>query len=285
MNSRRDGKSACADVRHGEAVGQGGVAMDANGRAMGLGGGELGGAFGLDAENRDLRPQCLDGKRDPGEESGAADGNDDGFDVGHLFEDFQSHRALAGDDGGIVVTVNVGEAAFGGQRAGVFHRFEEAAAVEHDVGAEAAAGVALDEGRKAGHDHGDGDAEQAAVVGEAERVVAGGGRDDSARFLRAVEEEQGVARAAFLEGAGALKIFEFAEDAHAGDFRERNRFRAGGGVDGAGDAGPRGLDIGEGDGGHGRRGGRGNPARVPAKRARLAEARYPGTGVGWDSRT
>ena len=85
-----------------------------------------------------------------------------------------------GDDGRIVVAVDVGEAVFGGQRAGVVLGFEKTRAVQHDVRAEPLAGVDLDQRREPRHDHRHRDVEQPPVVGEAERVVARGRGDDAA---------------------------------------------------------------------------------------------------------
>ena len=67
--------------------------------------------------------------------------------------------------------------------------------------------------------------------------------------LPGVEQQQGVARAAFLERAGALEVFQLAEEPHPGDLRERDRLRAGRDVNGPRDARAGGLDVGEGDGG------------------------------------
>ena len=48
----------------------------------------------------------------PGEQAAAADRHDDRIEIRHLLDDLESHRALAGDDGRIVVAVDVGEPAF-----------------------------------------------------------------------------------------------------------------------------------------------------------------------------
>ena len=139
----------------------------------------------------------------------------------------RSHRALTGDDGRIVVPVDVGKPAFGGQRAGMVLGFEKARAVQFDVRAETAAGVALHQRRETRHDHRDRDIEQPPVVRQPERMVARRRRDDAALPLAVVEEQEGVARAAFLERTRALEVFQFAKEPHPGDFRERDRLRAG----------------------------------------------------------
>src|SRR2546428_780114 len=53
-------------------------------------------------------------------------------------------------------------------------------------------------------------------------MIAGGGCDDAALLLVAGKQQQRIARPAFLEAPGALQIFQFAEDFHSRDFRERD---------------------------------------------------------------
>ena len=68
-------------------------------------------------------------------------------------------------------------------RIGLLYASRQVGAVQHDVGAELAAIGDLDERREARHHDRHRDAEQAAVVGDALRVVAGGGRDHAALAL------------------------------------------------------------------------------------------------------
>ena len=100
--------------------------------------------------------------------------------------------------------MDIGKAVFGGERASMVLGFEETRAVENDVRAEPSAGVAFHQRRKPRHDDRDRDVQQPAVVREPQRVVACGRRDDAALFLVVVEQQEGVARAAFLERARAL---------------------------------------------------------------------------------
>src|SRR6185503_18807416 len=82
-----------ADFRDGQAVGKGGPDFDAR-RTTGLEGGlQRRGVVRLDADDADLRAKRLDGGGDAGDQPPAADGNDDRFDVGHVFEDLQAHGA------------------------------------------------------------------------------------------------------------------------------------------------------------------------------------------------
>ena len=125
----------------------------------------------------------------------------------------------------------------------------EIPARHNHAGAEFPAGAHLDQRGVVGHDHRHGNAQQPAMISEAERVIAGGSRDDAALALARVELEQRIARAALLERAGALEVVEFAEDPRARDLGERNGLRAGRLDHAAGDAAAGGADVGEGDGG------------------------------------
>ena len=64
------------------------------------------------------------------------------------------------------------------------------------------------------------------MPGEAERVIAGGSSDHAALALIGRELQQGIARAAFLEAACALEIFEFAINVHPRRFGQRDGGRA-----------------------------------------------------------
>ena len=66
---------------------------------VGKGGREL----RLDRDDPRLRPERLDRNCDAGDEASAAHRHDDRVEVGHLLEELETDRALAGDDVGIVV--------------------------------------------------------------------------------------------------------------------------------------------------------------------------------------
>src|SRR5438552_1219194 len=72
----------------------------------------IGDETGFHRDDFRLWPHALDRKRYARQQSASADGDNDGVEVGHLFENLQTHRALAGDDGRIVVTIDVSEALF-----------------------------------------------------------------------------------------------------------------------------------------------------------------------------
>ena len=65
------------------------------------------------------------------------------------------------------------------------------------------------------------------LVGERLGVIAGRGGDHAFLFCSAEKLREGVARAAFLEAAGALEIVELAINLHPGELAQRDRLRAG----------------------------------------------------------
>ena len=86
------------------------------------------------------------------------------------------------------------------------------------------------------------------MVRQAERMITGARGDDPAFPLLRRELEERVARASFLEGTRALKIIEFAHNARAGDFRQRDRFRTRRDNNSTRDSTLRGTNVGQSDG-------------------------------------
>ena len=74
------------------------------------------------------------------------------------------------------------------------------------------------------------------VEGDALGVVAGAGRDHAPLALRLAQREQLVQRAALLEGAGALQVFQLQVQRQAGQFGKIVRKLAGRYVNGLTDA-------------------------------------------------
>jgi hypothetical protein len=177
----------------------------------------------------------------------AANRNDDRFDAGRLLENLEPHRALAGDDVGVVERVDEREPVAGGDLAGMHARFRQVGAVQHDVRAELPAVGDLDQRREYRHDDGRRNAEQLRVIGDALGVIAGRCGNDAALPRVGRELQQRVARAAFLETAGALQVIELAINVRAGELRKRDRFDAGRVVDASRDPVACGFDIGERD--------------------------------------
>ena len=201
--------------------------------------------FRLDADHAHVGAQRLDGGADPGDQAAAAHRRDDGFDRRRLLEDLQRHGALAGDDVEVVEGMQEYQIALRGELFRFHPRLGQIRAVQHHRRAERAAIGDLDQRREARHHHRHRDAEEAAVVGDAERMIAGRGRDHAALALLRREPRQRVARAALLEASGALQIVELAIDVRAGELRKRDRLDARRDVDAARDPLARGLDVGE----------------------------------------
>ncbi len=231
-----DLEAELAALGDGEAIGEGGLGGDAGEGTGGEGVMERGGMDGFDADDEGLRAQGFEDGADAGDEAAAADGDDDGVDIGEVVEDFEGHGALAGDDVRVIEGGDVGEGIFVGEEGGVGAGFVEGFTVEDDAGVEGAAVGDFDDGGPAGHDDGDGDFEELAVVGESEGVVTGGGGDDAGLFLGGGELEEFVAGPAFFEGAGHLEVVELAEDLGAAEFGEGEGVRERRVVDGGADA-------------------------------------------------
>jgi hypothetical protein len=166
-------------------------------------------------------------------------------DVGRLLEDLESHGALAGDHVDVVERMDEREALARGDFTGMRARLGQVRAVQDDLGAELAAVGHLDQRRENGHHDGRGNAEELRVIGDSLRVIAGGRGDHAASSLLRRQLQQGVARAALLEAAGALQVIELAVDMRAGELRQRNRFDARRVIDATGDAVAGSLDVGE----------------------------------------
>ena len=99
-------KCEVADALGAQAVGEGardllgGELDDFPDTQAGLG---IGSEFGFDAEDIDFGPGELDSGCDAADQASAAAGREDGFDVGQVFENFESDGALAGNDFFVVV--------------------------------------------------------------------------------------------------------------------------------------------------------------------------------------
>ena len=74
------------------------------------------------------------------------------------------------------------------------------------------------------------------MIRQAERMIPCRGRDDAEFFLFRRKWQEGIPRAAFLETAGALEVFQFAKNVHARSLGQRNGKRARGLHDVAGNS-------------------------------------------------
>src|SRR5277367_2376650 len=171
-----------------------------------------------------------------GDQSAAADGNHYGVQIGDLLEHLDAQRALAGDDGFVVEGMDESEGLFGAEAEGFLAGFVVIRAEEDYFGAVAARGGDFYE--RSGERHHDlrRDAAFGGVVGDGLRVIAGGGGDDAATALVRSEQENFIQRAAFLEGAGHLQIFEFEEEGVSGELGKSFGAHEGRDVDGIANA-------------------------------------------------
>src|SRR5213078_4938189 len=156
-----------------------------------------------------------------GEKSTAADWDNDRIDVRHLLEDFQTHRALAGNDRRIVVAINVSESAFLRDLVRLFFRLAKIPSMQDHGGAELFAVPDFNEWRVLRHYDGGGNAEQFSLVGERLGMITGRSGDHTALLLIRRELGERVPRAAFLEAACPLFVIEFREDLHPRELAQR----------------------------------------------------------------
>ena len=220
-------ESVTADLRNGEAVRQGWLSGNGNRLARPYCRRKTGDVLCFDGDDFCVRSQAFHGEGDAGQQAASAHRDDDGIEIWHLLDDFESQRALTRDDGRIVVAVDVGQAAFFTDAVRVGLRFGEILSMQNDGRTEFLAVADLDERRVFRHHDRRGNAKELALIGQGLGVVAGGGRDDAALLLFRRQLREGVARAAFLEAAGALQVLELAENLHARDLAQRNRRLAG----------------------------------------------------------
>ncbi len=234
-----------------DAVGDGPRAIGDDGMSGRERGRDRGARRRLHADDAHAGPQRLGGNRNPRDEPAAADGHDDGVDLGAGVEEFEADRALPGDDARVVERVDERQPALGDQFVDTLRGIVEGGAVEDDLGAESARGSDFGERRALGHDDDRRHAERPGGEGDTLRVVARRLRDDAARALVVGQVDHAVEGAAHLEGAADLRVLGFEEHGRAvlgaehrvGQQRRHARH--------PGDADARRLDVVEGDEGCG----------------------------------
>ena len=202
-------------------------------------------AFGLDADDVEIRANAARSHRDASDEPPAADRHDDGVDVGRLIKQLKAQRALAGDHGLVVERVHQGRAPLGGELLRDGKRRREGLPAQQHLGTEDAGLTHLGVRRVPGHDDGDRDIQPAAVIRQRLGVVARRHGDDAAFSLALVQEAQTVECAALLERGRELEVLELQQQFPARERRERPRRRQGGDRHMLGDAAPGGADGGE----------------------------------------
>src|SRR5690606_10021748 len=214
------GEGAVAGSDGGEAVGDGGFRLDGDGPAGVEGAAHGAGVLGLDADDGAIGPVGADPGGGPGEQPAAADGDEDGADVGPVLEDLDRDGALARDDVGVVEGRDHGEAALGGDGLGAGLPLGGGGALEHDLGAQAAGALDLDVRGGDGHDDDGGDLEEPRGEGDGLCVVAGGKGDDAGPALLLGQARDHGVGAPQLEGADALEVLALEADLGAGLVRQ-----------------------------------------------------------------
>jgi hypothetical protein len=107
---RDQGEGAVAGAADGDAVGDGRLGGDGDGVAGLAGSQHRGEALGLDADDANFRMALLDGAGDAADEPAAADGDDDGFEVGDLLEQLEADGSLPCDHLVVIEGMQEGEA-------------------------------------------------------------------------------------------------------------------------------------------------------------------------------
>lgn len=175
-----NGEGVAPGLGDGESVGE----CVSSGKADRVCGGETGGETGcigrFDTDDLEVGLERVQNRGHTGEQSTAADGDNDRFGIGNLLEDFKCKGALSGDDVRIIEGMDVSELRFLGESDRLGTSFLEGVSVQDDGGTELTAAGDFHQGSETRHDDRDGDAEQATVPCKAEGVVPSGCGDDSA---------------------------------------------------------------------------------------------------------
>jgi len=239
-NEREGDVSGAADS---DAVGDGCFSVDGDGSAGFACAKHRRQALGLNTDDADFWVGLFESARDSADKAAAADGDDDSFNVGDLFEEFEADGSLTADDHGIVEWMDEGAAFFDAAAESLITGFVVTFSEEDDFGSVCAGGGDLDLRRGEGHDDLRADATRGCMEGYALSVIAGAGGDDSALAFGFAQREELVEGAALFKGSGALKVLELQMNGEAGEFRKMMRELARGDMNGVFDAGARGLNA------------------------------------------
>jgi hypothetical protein len=137
----------------------------------------------LHAHDLDAGLEGLGRGGDAADQAAAAHRDHEHVEVRHGLQHFQPHRALARDDGVIVVGVHEGQVLRCGELEGVGARLLQRVAMQHHLGTEAARALDLHAGGEARHHDHRAQAQALRVVGHTLRMVAGGHGHHAARAL------------------------------------------------------------------------------------------------------
>ncbi len=184
------------------------------------------------------------------DQSPAADGHDDRVDHRRCRQDLEGDRPLAGDDQAVVESRNQYRSGPCRHGLGLCQCGLVAVALQHDVGAMEGRVGDLGEGRAGRHHNRGGDAEQLRMIGNALRMIACRGGDDTVPTLLRQEMGEEVSRPSLLERTRELQVLELHPQIGARDLRERPCRRGRGHDHRARDGVGGRLDVGQ---GHGKR--------------------------------
>ena len=162
-------------------------------------------AGGLHADNAALGPQVLHRVGQPRDQSAAADGHEDHIHVRQLLQDLQADGALSGHNAVIVEGVDERQSLLVPQAHRLGIGVVVHAGYQYHVGAVAAGGLDLGDGRALRDADGGLDAHVPGGESHALGVIAGGAGDDAPFLLLVGEGGDLVVRAPQLERAGFLQ--------------------------------------------------------------------------------
>ena len=171
----------------------------------------------LHTDDLDGRLQCLGRHRDPCDQATAANGDHQSVEVRLRFEHLDPDRALACDNGLVIVRMDESQLLAFGQCQGMITRLVEGVAMQNDLGAKASGSLDLDpRGEPRHHEHG-AQTQALGVVGHGLSMVAGAHCHHACHspafhaMVGRCQRSQFVARATFLEGSGELQVLELEE--------------------------------------------------------------------------
>jgi len=170
---------------------------------------------GLHADHLALGRQGLGRQQAAREQAAAAQADEEVVQIGHLLQQLQRCRALAGDDVRMVEGRHQGHAALFGQAAADGLAVVGEAVEGDHLGAVFPRGGDLGCGRVLGHDDQGRHIEQARRQRDGLRVVARREGQHAAFALRIAEAAERVVGAAELEGAHALQVLALEEELRA----------------------------------------------------------------------
>ena len=180
-----------------------------------------GGVVRLDADHLHLGPQELGIDGDARGEPAAPDRHEHRLErIGMLAQDLHADGALPGDDVGIVIGVDEGQALLGLKLAGVGIGLVEALAMQDDAATPAFHRLHLDGRCGARHHDGCLGAEPLSRQGHALRVIAGRGADHAPLERLAWQADHLVVGAAQLEREDRLQILALEPDGAAEPLRQ-----------------------------------------------------------------